>query len=56
VKELTPEAFEAVWTASALAVTGTDESAAWRNVMLAAVLLVMGSGLLVAVRRRSQLA
>jgi hypothetical protein len=51
VKELTPETFEAVWTANALAATGTDESAAWWSLMLAVVLLGMGFALTVAARR-----
>jgi hypothetical protein len=51
VKELTPETFEAVWTFNGLAATGMDESAAWRNLLLAVVLLGMGCGLLVRARR-----
>ena len=51
VKELTPETFEAVWTANALAATGTDESAGWRNLALAVALLGVGAGLLLAARR-----
>lgn len=54
VKGLTPEAFEAVWAFNGLAATGMDESAAWRSLTLAVVLLGAGSGLLVAVRRRSR--
>ena len=55
VKELTPEAFEAVWTANGLAATGMDESAARWSLMLALVLLGVGAGLLVAARPRSRL-
>ena len=55
VKELTPEAFEAVWTFNGLAATGMDESAAWRDLILAVVLVGVGFGLLIA-RRRSRFA
>lgn len=55
VKELTPETFEAVWTFSGLAATGTDESGVWRNLGLVVLLLGAGAGLLI-VRRRSGLA
>lgn len=49
VKDLIPETFEAVWTADALAATGTDD---WLKLALAVVLLGIGSGLLVTARRR----
>ena len=51
VKGLAPETFEAVWTAGALAATGTDESAGWRNLTLAVLLLGLGCGLVLARRR-----
>lgn len=56
VKGLTPEAFEAVWTADALAATGTDELAGSLSLALAVLLLGVGSGLLLAARRGSRFA
>ena len=54
VKALTPETFEAVWTADALAATGTDESATWRSLLLAVLVLAIGCVTLVAASRRSR--
>jgi hypothetical protein len=51
VKDLTPETYRALWTADALAATGTDDAALWWSVALAVGLLGVGCGLVVVGRR-----
>jgi hypothetical protein len=52
VKALTPETYQAVWTANALADTGTDDVALWGSIALGVGLLGVGCGLVVVGRRR----
>ena len=57
VMPLAPRTLEAVWAAdpgSRLANTGIDQSAAWRILLLAVVLLGFGLGALLGARRRSR--
>lgn len=56
VKALSPETYEAVWTANALAATGSDESALWWSLALAVAMLGLGCALVVRARRRSTFA
>jgi hypothetical protein len=56
VKALTPETYQALWTADALAATGTDDAALWWSVALAVGLLGVGCGLVVVGRRRAAVA
>lgn len=57
VMPLAPETLEAVWAANPggrLAATGMDQSAVWRTLLLAVVLLGLGIGALLVERRRSR--
>ncbi len=54
VKALTPETFEAVWAANALAATGANESALRGSLAVAVAVLGLGGALVIAARRRSR--
>jgi hypothetical protein len=56
VKALTPETYRALWTADALAATGTDDIALWGGVGAGVGLLGVGCGLVVVGRRRAEVA
>jgi hypothetical protein len=56
VKALTPETYQAVWTADALAATGADDVALWCSLGVGVGLLGAGCGLLVVGRRRASVA